>query len=52
MPATLGWAIAGLGPRILRTETASLAALTIIEATFGDLVAALWWCLIRETPPA
>jgi 16S rRNA (uracil1498-N3)-methyltransferase len=34
----LDWAIAGLGPRILRTETASLAALAIIEATFGDLL--------------
>jgi 16S rRNA (uracil1498-N3)-methyltransferase len=34
----LGWAIAGLGPRILRTETASLAAIALIEATFGDLL--------------
>jgi 16S rRNA (uracil1498-N3)-methyltransferase len=35
-----GWAIAGLGPRILRVETASVAAIAVIEATFGDLVRA------------
>jgi 16S rRNA (uracil1498-N3)-methyltransferase len=35
---SLGWELAGLGPRILRAETASLTAVTIIEATFGDLV--------------
>jgi len=35
---SLDWVIAGLGPRILRTETASLAALAVIEATFGDLL--------------
>lgn len=35
-----GWAIAGLGPRILRTETASLVALVVIQMTFGDLVSA------------
>jgi 16S rRNA (uracil1498-N3)-methyltransferase len=34
----LGWAIAGLGPRIVRVETASLAALAIIQSTFGDLL--------------
>jgi hypothetical protein len=30
--------IAGLGPRILRTETASLAAVAVIQGRFGDLV--------------
>jgi 16S rRNA (uracil1498-N3)-methyltransferase len=34
----LDWAIAGLGPRILRTETASVTVLALIEATFGDLL--------------
>ena len=34
----LDWAVAGLGPRILRTETASLTALALIEAAFGDLL--------------
>ena len=34
----LGWTIAGLGPRILRVETASTSALAIIGATFGDLL--------------
>jgi 16S rRNA (uracil1498-N3)-methyltransferase len=34
----LGWMIAGLGPRILRTETASLAAVAVIQGSFGDLV--------------
>ncbi len=34
----LGWDIAGLGPRILRTETASVAALALIQAAFGDLL--------------
>ena len=34
----LGWEVASLGPRILRTETASLAAITVIEAVLGDLV--------------
>jgi 16S rRNA (uracil1498-N3)-methyltransferase len=35
-----GWAVAGLGPRILRAETASLAALALIEGAFGDLLGA------------
>ena len=33
-----GWTIAGLGPRILRTETAGPAVLAILQATFGDLL--------------
>lgn len=33
-----GWAIAGLGPRILRVETASMTAVALIGATFGDLL--------------
>jgi 16S rRNA (uracil1498-N3)-methyltransferase len=32
-----GWLPAGLGPRVLRTETAGLAALAIIQARWGDL---------------
>ncbi|MCL2310086.1 MAG: 16S rRNA (uracil(1498)-N(3))-methyltransferase [Proteobacteria bacterium] len=32
-----GWQSACLGARILRTETAAAAALTLIQATFGDL---------------
>jgi 16S rRNA (uracil1498-N3)-methyltransferase len=34
----LGWEIAGFGPRILRTETARVAALALVAAAFGDLV--------------
>lgn len=33
-----GWTVAGLGPRILRTETAGLTVLAILQATFGDLL--------------
>jgi 16S rRNA (uracil1498-N3)-methyltransferase len=33
-----GWEVASLGPRILRAETASLAAIALIEATLGDLL--------------
>jgi 16S rRNA (uracil1498-N3)-methyltransferase len=33
-----GWEVAGLGPRILRTETASLAAIALTEAVLGDLL--------------
>jgi len=33
----LGWIAAGLGPRVLRTETAGLAALAIVQARWGDL---------------
>ena len=29
--------IAGLGPRILRAETATLAALTLVQYCFGDM---------------
>ena len=32
-----GWDCAGLGPRVLRTETAGLAALAIVQARWGDL---------------
>ena len=34
---TQGFATASLGPRILRTETAATAALTIAQSTLGDL---------------
>jgi len=33
-----GFAVARLGPRILRAETAPLAALAIVQSRFGDLV--------------
>lgn len=32
-----GWQPLRLGPRILRTETAGLAALAALQARFGDL---------------
>lgn len=32
-----GWVEVGLGPRVLRTETAGLAALAVIQARWGDL---------------
>ena len=32
-----GFALVGLGPRILRTETAALVALTLVQARWGDL---------------
>jgi 16S rRNA (uracil1498-N3)-methyltransferase len=32
-----GWRVAGLGPRILRTETAGPAAVAIVQYRFGDL---------------
>jgi 16S rRNA (uracil1498-N3)-methyltransferase len=31
--------IAGLGPRVLRAETAAIAAVTIVQFLWGDLVA-------------
>jgi 16S rRNA (uracil1498-N3)-methyltransferase len=34
----LGWMVTGLGPRILRTETASLVAVVVIQASFGDIL--------------
>jgi 16S rRNA (uracil1498-N3)-methyltransferase len=34
---TAGFKAVRLGPRVLRTETAALAALTIIQRYFGDL---------------
>lgn len=33
-----GWTPAGLGPRVLRTETAGLVALAVLQARWGDLV--------------
>jgi 16S rRNA (uracil1498-N3)-methyltransferase len=27
-----------LGPRILRTETAAIAAITVLQCSFGDLI--------------
>ena len=33
----LGFAISGLGPRILRAETATIAACTLMQHLFGDL---------------
>jgi 16S rRNA (uracil1498-N3)-methyltransferase len=38
MARDLDWAIAGLGPRILRTETASVTGLALIGAILGDLL--------------
>jgi 16S rRNA (uracil1498-N3)-methyltransferase len=35
--ALAGFRAVSLGPRILRTETAALAALAIAQATWGDL---------------
>ena len=32
-----GWAVVGVGPRILRTETAGPAILAILQSRFGDL---------------
>jgi 16S rRNA (uracil1498-N3)-methyltransferase len=32
-----GYTAIQFGPRILRTETAALAALAIVQATWGDL---------------
>jgi 16S rRNA (uracil1498-N3)-methyltransferase len=32
-----GWQPAALGPRVLRTETAGLAALAVVQARWGDL---------------
>jgi 16S rRNA (uracil1498-N3)-methyltransferase len=32
-----GWVAVGLGPRLLRTETAGLAALAVVQARWGDL---------------
>jgi 16S rRNA (uracil1498-N3)-methyltransferase len=34
---TAGFKAVRLGPRVLRTETAAIAALTIIQRYFGDL---------------
>jgi len=37
MARTAGFAVAGLGPRILRTETAALVVLTVLGFAVGDL---------------
>jgi 16S rRNA (uracil1498-N3)-methyltransferase len=34
---TRGWTIVGIGPRILRTETAGPAIIAVLQARFGDL---------------
>ncbi len=36
--AAAGYAPVRLGPRVLRTETAGIVALTVLQATWGDLV--------------
>ena len=36
--ATAGFAPVRLGPRVLRTETAGIVALAVLQATWGDLV--------------
>ncbi len=41
--ALAGFARLGLGPRILRTETAALAALTFLQTLFGDLAPGRSW---------
>jgi 16S rRNA (uracil1498-N3)-methyltransferase len=35
--AAAGCRVAGLGPRILRAETATIAAITLIQSLFGDM---------------
>ncbi len=35
--ANAGLAICGLGPRVLRTETAAIVALALVQSRFGDL---------------
>jgi len=35
-----GWVVVGVGPRILRTETAGPAIIAVLQARFGDLGAA------------
>ena len=37
MAANSGFVVAGLGPRILRAETATLAAVTLVQYIFGDM---------------
>jgi 16S rRNA (uracil1498-N3)-methyltransferase len=36
--AAAGFAPVRLGPRVLRTETAGIVALAVLQATWGDLV--------------
>lgn len=35
--AAAGFVAAGIGPRVLRTETAAIAALAVLQSRFGDL---------------
>jgi len=37
MAENSGFVVAGLGPRILRAETATLAACAIVQYLFGDM---------------
>ena len=37
LAGSTGWLPAGLGPRVLRTETAGLVALAVLQAGWGDL---------------
>jgi 16S rRNA (uracil1498-N3)-methyltransferase len=32
-----GWLVVGIGPRILRTETAGAALVAILQSKFGDM---------------
>ena len=36
-----GFSRAALGPRVLRTETAAIAAIVVLQTRFGDMSAAL-----------
>ncbi len=33
----MGWKRVGLGPRIMRSETAALSALSILQYLYGDM---------------
>jgi 16S rRNA (uracil1498-N3)-methyltransferase len=37
MARDYGFVSAGLGPRILRAETATIAAVTLVQYLFGDM---------------
>jgi 16S rRNA (uracil1498-N3)-methyltransferase len=37
MARAAGFWVAGLGPRILRAETATIAAITLVQSLFGDM---------------
>lgn len=38
LAAATGYTAVSLGPRVMRTETAALAALAIVQALWGDLL--------------